>query len=1054
MENLPESAVRVCNAFQATYSGDSESMKGAEEMLKMLHLKPETPALLMGIIANEFPLPECMSDAAEGGIPSASRLAAAVFLKNEIRKYWKADEECEHYSDVAKAPFYQNVFRLMTMYPYESSVKETMLESCRLAVIADFPETCGSFASQAFDAITQRDDLTKVVCGLQLLCGILSKYEYRAIQETDRVLLEALVERFFPVMLQLIRDVQALPGGIFASDETCRIVQIAMKAHWSCTQIALSRGDEIIRSFDSWMEVFHLVIQTAVPESYMQRTSSDQPTVLPLKTKKWAYQSVHRMFSRFACPASSKAADGIERKMGEQFLKTWSLSSLELVVGQLLASQRGEIFLGTKLENLCLQIAGKGVELSMLYKALKAHVRPLLFDVCFKFMCYQKSDVELWIADPSEFIRQANDILKFFQSPREAAREFLQLICRLRGKDWLEEILQFCNTVLAEARAAEPLQANNPVCPRVDGALQMVGCIADRLSRQKRKLVIEPFIMNYVYPQLQSTDPLLRFRALHTIASFTENEELVPCPINNLENLRLLYNRIFELCADQELPVRAQAGNSLSCFFRFEQLKPLITSQLPQLMETIFCLLSEFDSEIIVSSLDTLVHQYEQHVPAFAERLLSCLSQHLERLIDGQALDMDDEAYITAMSLSQTILTVLQALADSGRKQEWVAVQEILMPLLTKILVPEQITYIEDAIQMCAFLTYYTPTIDASQWILFERLYSSLCGGSFPHLQANESWAPDYFFKMVSVFDNMISRDKETWLTGHATMHDGQTATYSQMTVKIISTMLTMDNTFVREAHRHAIELLSIVFEAFVNDRRIDSLVEPSICLVWDYCKEKEFNLGPKTRSMICRFYCMVMLYSGQTTFEVLQTKGITEPVISVFTTADVCHNLDAKRTAILAMCFILQNLEEPYMPSNVFQSAGVLCEGVTRVFETYMTEKLKQVERKDGDDYDEDSEQELDEDQDAAMSAHENLLMQLQDTKMDWDDDDEDFPEHYDGSFECCTESSQRFSAVVGVDETRLLAQCVEQKQVLFQTVLGPRLPALQQQLMLALQS
>lgn len=284
MENVPQATVQICHALEASFSVDNEKRKQAEEFLTSLSLNPLTPSLLVTIISNE-PIAGYLGPPQEedGPICSTVRLAAGIFLKNEIKKHWAAAKENPCYGPEAKQLFYERIFALLVKYVDERSMREMILECCRLAITTDFPAKCPGFATQAFDAITQRSNVKLTTAGLLLLKSILSKYEYRAIEDSDRLLLEELTVKFFGPMLHLVKDIAEAPGGIFASDDTCVIVKLIIKIHWTCTQIALAKGGEVLGTFDMWMEVFHLVIETDLPPRCNVVLAEDKQSLQPLK---------------------------------------------------------------------------------------------------------------------------------------------------------------------------------------------------------------------------------------------------------------------------------------------------------------------------------------------------------------------------------------------------------------------------------------------------------------------------------------------------------------------------------------------------------------------------------------------------------------------------------------------------------------------------------------------------------------------------------------------------------------------------------------------------
>ena len=137
----------------------------------------------------------------------------------------------------------------------------------------------------------------------------------------------------------------------------------------------------------------------------------------------------------------------------------------------------------------------------------------IIQDVVFPLMCHSDKDQELWDCDPSEYIRQKNDIYEDLVSPVSAAQAMLATCVRKR-RQMLEKVMGIVMTVL-----------NTPnVNPRhKDGAFHMIGSLGSILIKKEAyKEQMEAMLIQYVFPELQSQHGYLRSRAFWLLQHFAD----------------------------------------------------------------------------------------------------------------------------------------------------------------------------------------------------------------------------------------------------------------------------------------------------------------------------------------------------------------------------------------------------------------------------------------------------------------------------------------------------------------------------------------------------
>jgi hypothetical protein len=122
--------------------------------------------------------------------------------------------------------------------------------------------------------------------------------------------------------------------------------------------------------------------------------------------------------------------------------------------------------------------------------------------------------------------------LEDFHSPQTNAINLLIDLARDRKKHTFMGILTFINGVLNKYLETPSEQRNGR---EKDGALCMIGCLADQILRKKSPVagMMEPFFVTHIIPEFKSPFPFLRARACDITKHFSDldfsNEQVRLC---------------------------------------------------------------------------------------------------------------------------------------------------------------------------------------------------------------------------------------------------------------------------------------------------------------------------------------------------------------------------------------------------------------------------------------------------------------------------------------------------------------------------------------------
>ena len=187
---------------------------------------------------------------------------------------------------------------------------------------------------------------------------------------------------------------------------------------------------------------------------------------------------------------------------------------------KILDAYRQKFYISPRVMQMSLNYINTAVSHALTWKILKPHILDIIQHVIFPLMSYTEKDAELWETDPYEYVRVKFDIFEDFVSPITAAQTVLHSVCKKR-KDVLPATMKLLLDIV---------QSQNTTPPQKDGALHMIGTMADILLKKKTyKDQLEQFLVNIVFPEFNSPHGHLRARAcwmLHYFAGKTNKHSV------------------------------------------------------------------------------------------------------------------------------------------------------------------------------------------------------------------------------------------------------------------------------------------------------------------------------------------------------------------------------------------------------------------------------------------------------------------------------------------------------------------------------------------------
>jgi len=317
----------------------------------------------------------------------------------------------------------------------------------------------------------------------------------------------------------------------------------------------------------------------------------------------------------------------------------------------------------------------------------------------------------------------------------------------------------------------------------------------------------------------------------------------------------------------------------------------------------------------------------------------------------------------------------------------------------------EYIEYLECALDILTFLTFFPDQVSPELWQCFPLIY-----------HAFDQWAYDYLNMMVPCLQSYICKAPDTFLSGQAQLAEGP-ASYIDLIVSIVAKTVTNERASESES-RYALSLFMSILHNCHG--RVDGYI-PYINEITLGKLGQQVNAEiPLTRYSIYQVLGSALYYNPVLELMELEKRGVTQQVLSKWITdTEQMDRWLPRKLTILGFAAILA-LPTPSIPQTVAPAIPQIIDTVVRLALALQAEaeggdtgaeegNELDVEREaSGDDVVGDLDQGFDEHQDVTNEVDEAYRKALQgvtswDDDMakfllgsDWDEDAEDVDEDY----------------------------------------------------------
>ena len=147
-----------------------------------------------------------------------------------------------------------------------------------------------------------------------------------------------------------------------------------------------------------------------------------------------------------------------------------------------------------------------------------------------------------------------------------------------------------------------------------EAIIYAIGSLVDQIRDQKDlKAMMEPMLLQYILPELSNPQPFLRMRALWMYGEFGSHRFKDEAHIKSA--IDAVYKCLHE---PNELPVRLTAATSIHKLLNNETAAELLKPALKTVLEAYLKLMTEIESEELVSALEEIVSHFKDDIEPYA----------------------------------------------------------------------------------------------------------------------------------------------------------------------------------------------------------------------------------------------------------------------------------------------------------------------------------------------------------------------------------------------------------------------------------------------------
>ncbi|CAA7262814.1 unnamed protein product [Cyclocybe aegerita] len=746
----------LSNLFATTYNPDPNVRKAAELQIRKIGNEEGMIAAVLRIIAADT-------------IDVATRQACSVWLKNRVYSSYSV-EVARRPDQVLISASEREALRINILPLLAASTTRSislqLANTLKSIVAHDFPTRWPTLVDE-IKRLLLSSNVGDVHAGCVATLEAVRAFRFR--QKAD--ILPSLISELFPTLVSIAGQMVAQPPT--SSQEIPTMLHLILKAYRTTIVINLSEHQQSSQSIVPWGNLLFAVVNLRLPKEAVPEDLEEREKCEWWKAKKWAYAVLGRLFHRYGNPSqmpSTLRKDYLQ--FAQHFVTAFAPEILNIYLQQVELYVSNQEWLSSKCQYHIFQFFTECVKPKATWVLLKPHFDKLISNFVFPQLSFNASRRALWDSDPVDYVRISADEYESFTTPVASATTFTLALAGNRTKSTFLPILQFITSIL---------RSHGPAEQRF-GALNMTAALGRQIMlHPEAKNNMEQFMLQYVSPELESSEPFLRAIALEILGTLTK-QGLV---WSSEDILSKHFQATFRALDDPEFPVRVQAALALTeMIIASDSVRTAVAPNVGKVIQDLLKMSDETDLDILNASMEVMVERFQTELLPVAAMLTarlcesymrlareSAIHDHMEENADLETLlqDTDDDKTFAAMGVSKTISTIVSSIESSP--EILAQIQEIVVPIIVFTLENRLLDLFDNMYELVDSLTYKLRSIAPSMWPVFELTYKL-----FKHE------AVDFLEEMLPSLDNFVSYGAEVI---------NARPEYKQMLVDIYTTSIT-----------------------------------------------------------------------------------------------------------------------------------------------------------------------------------------------------------------------------------------------------------------------
>ncbi|KAF9527513.1 armadillo-type protein [Crepidotus variabilis] len=721
----------LSNLFATTYNPDPNVRKSAELQIRKIGNEEGMISSILRIIAAD-------------SIDVATRQACSVWLKNRVQGSYTVETPRRPDQGVI-TPAEREALRInvipLLAASNTRSISLQLANILKTIVAHDFPNRWPNLVNE-IKALLTSNNVRDVHAGCIATLEAVRAFRFRQVGD----ILPNMVEQLFPTLVKIATQMVQQPPT--SSPEIPTMLHLILKAYRTTIIINLSPHQKSPESLVPWGQLLFAVVNLRLPKETVPEDTEEREKCEWWKAKKWAYAVLGRLFHRYGNPSQMPSARQDEYlAFAKHFVTAFAPEILNMYLRQVELYISNQEWLSSKCQYQVFAFFTECIKPKSTWILLKPHFDKLVSSFVFPHLSFNESRRELWDTDPVDYVRVSADEYQSFTTPVAAATTFLLALATNRTKITFLPILGFINNILRQQGPPE----------QRFGALNMTAALGGRIMMHpEAKLNMEQFLLQFVSPELESTEPYLRAIALEIIGTVTRHGFVW----SSEEILGKHFQVVFNSLDYDSFPVKINAILALTEMITAnDTVRKAVAPQVGKVIQDLLKMSDETDLDILTNSMEVMVEQFQEELLPVAAMLTARLCESYMRLAREAAIqehieenaeldellnNVDEDKTFAAMAVSKTISTIISSIDSSPDILS--QVQEIVVPIIVFTLENRLLDLFDNMYEIVDMLTYKLRRISPSMWPVFELTYKL-----FKHD------AVDFLEEMLPSLDNYVS---------------------------------------------------------------------------------------------------------------------------------------------------------------------------------------------------------------------------------------------------------------------------------------------------------